>query len=762
MFYVLLIVLSLVLPGTADAAFKLKDEGTDVGVVWNVDCTGSGITCSKSGASGTINVTGGGGGGSGDVTKVGTPVDNEVGVWTGDGTLEGDTNYTWDGTQLNVNGNIEVAQGSTSAGLASINNRNYDAFGLNFHGNNKLQIGQWTTRAMGMGLSGATFYHTLPSDGQIGFASSTTVGSTGGLPETVIKRVAANTLGVDALEVETPSSSTVGLKVKGAASQTSNILELEDSSSNLMTYFDEDGALVINENAQSINPLRVETSSQPYAFYIGSAGRIGINTNSLSSDLNLGGTGIISAFGSANQLRNFDTLQTGTSGANRLNLNAGEIYMGGGVGSAKVSIKAHNTSVAPLGLQQISGGSEKMITIKDDSGVETMGVTTSGFTQAGAGNGLARYDIQHTVSPSSADGDGVGFALRTENASGTLLDVAYIDAIYTDISQDDVDLIFSVRNSATPAERLKLNADGTATFNQAYSLPSVDGTSGQQLQTNGSGTVTWETPSGGGGSPAGSDGQIQYNNGGAFGGALHIDDTNDRLGVGSTSPAAKIESQDTTDDQLRLAYDASNYISFRNNSAGSNYWYTTGPNIEMETSGSKVLTLNNGTNSVALALSGDRLFHDTDNDGTKDAGEEFIDLSGGGASVMNFGFGYHTTHTANTLYTRPWGGQLVHGNTADRGVPMTSAGSITKMRVLMDVNAWTGGSISVSVTKNGTSNLSCTFSTPTVANGLTCDASASSGTHTFVAGDVIGVVRSLIGATATTDEITVNVEVEYS
>ncbi|MFA6076858.1 MAG: tail fiber domain-containing protein [Candidatus Paceibacterota bacterium] len=34
--------------------------------------------------------------GSGDVTKVGTPVDNQVGVWTGDGTLEGDTALTYD------------------------------------------------------------------------------------------------------------------------------------------------------------------------------------------------------------------------------------------------------------------------------------------------------------------------------------------------------------------------------------------------------------------------------------------------------------------------------------------------------------------------------------------------------------------------------------------------------------------------------------------------------------------------------------------
>lgn len=38
--------------------------------------------------------------GGGDVTKVGTPVNNQVGVWTGDGTIEGDTDFTWDGAHL--------------------------------------------------------------------------------------------------------------------------------------------------------------------------------------------------------------------------------------------------------------------------------------------------------------------------------------------------------------------------------------------------------------------------------------------------------------------------------------------------------------------------------------------------------------------------------------------------------------------------------------------------------------------------------------
>jgi len=44
------------------------------------------------------------GSGVGDVSKVGTPVNNQVGVWTGDGTIEGDADFTFDGTTATIGG----------------------------------------------------------------------------------------------------------------------------------------------------------------------------------------------------------------------------------------------------------------------------------------------------------------------------------------------------------------------------------------------------------------------------------------------------------------------------------------------------------------------------------------------------------------------------------------------------------------------------------------------------------------------------------
>jgi len=48
---------------------------------------------------------------------------------------------------------------------------------------------------------------------------------------------------------------------------------------------------------------------------------------------------------------------------------------------------------------------------------------------------------------------------------------------------------------------------------------------------------------GGGGTPGGSDGQIQYNNGGAFGGAtqLFYDDSNNRVGINSATPTESLD-----------------------------------------------------------------------------------------------------------------------------------------------------------------------------------------------------------------------------
>lgn len=53
--------------------------------------------------------------GSGDVSKVGTPVNNQIGVWTGDGTIEGDADLTFD-TATNTLSTVNIAPSGTVDG----------------------------------------------------------------------------------------------------------------------------------------------------------------------------------------------------------------------------------------------------------------------------------------------------------------------------------------------------------------------------------------------------------------------------------------------------------------------------------------------------------------------------------------------------------------------------------------------------------------------------------------------------------------------
>ena len=59
--------------------------------------------------------------GSGDVSKDGTPVNNQVGVWTGDGTIEGTSSLTYDGTTFGVTGAITVTEALSVASDKKLN-----------------------------------------------------------------------------------------------------------------------------------------------------------------------------------------------------------------------------------------------------------------------------------------------------------------------------------------------------------------------------------------------------------------------------------------------------------------------------------------------------------------------------------------------------------------------------------------------------------------------------------------------------------------
>jgi hypothetical protein len=85
---------------------------------------------------------------------------------------------------------------------------------------------------------------------------------------------------------------------------------------------------------------------------------------------------------------------------------------------------------------------------------------------------------------------------------------------------------------ADASNYVAFKSSATVSSNITWTLPAADGTNGQVLSTNGSGTLSWAS-GGGGGSPGGSNTQVQFNDSGSFGGdsGLTYNKTTDVLTV---------------------------------------------------------------------------------------------------------------------------------------------------------------------------------------------------------------------------------------
>lgn len=135
-------------------------------------------------------------------------------------------------------------------------------------------------------------------------------------------------------------------------------------------------------------------------------------------------------------------------------------------------------------------------------------------------------DQQGRITAASSGSASTSFPLEAPNGSFSAPSYSFSTDTDTGMFRytDFGNAVLSFSNGGS--RRLNLRHDGTIQFNDAYTFPASDGSANQVLQTNGSGTLSFATVSGGG-SPGGSDTQVQYNNGGSFGGiaSMTFDDT---------------------------------------------------------------------------------------------------------------------------------------------------------------------------------------------------------------------------------------------
>ncbi|MGB0758682.1 MAG: hypothetical protein ACPGPS_04085 [Rubripirellula sp.] len=78
---------------------------------------------------------------------------------------------------------------------------------------------------------------------------------------------------------------------------------------------------------------------------------------------------------------------------------------------------------------------------------------------------------------------------------------------------------------------------GSVRVSNAYTLPTADGTTGQFIKTDGAGNLSFDTVAA---SPSGADTQIQFNDGGSFGGSANLTWDDATLQVTGTNTAAPV------------------------------------------------------------------------------------------------------------------------------------------------------------------------------------------------------------------------------
>ncbi len=339
---------------------------------------------------------------------------------------------------------------------------------------------------------------------------------------------------------------------------------------------------------------------------IDSSGNIGINTTSPTAKLQVNSSSVTDkgfvVKGFAGQTANLFELQD-SAGA----------------------VKTYFDSSGGLNFVETAGANDT-VTLKAPGAVDPGGYTlylpSSGGTSGqvlqtnGSGNlswtslPAASYSSMDFTNAATIPNNGIFYNYSSNNMFGFALDSSSKffqfgivgnprlrikhDGVYISGYSGGVTQLKFSEDMANGANFVGFQAPTALAADVVWQLPGTDGTSGQVLQTNGSGNLSWANlPAGT--NPGGSPGAVQFNSGGSFAGTtgMHWDSGSSRLGIGTVTPVANL-------DVVQSIAAGVTEVRVNNNNASGAARYTVGGgtgSLSMESHGS--------TSTWASAVSGD-------------------------------------------------------------------------------------------------------------------------------------------------------------
>jgi hypothetical protein len=538
----------------------------------------------QSGVTKKVAVSAIGGGGSGTVTSVGISAPAFLSVGGSPITSSGTLALTYSGTALPVvNGGTgqTTANAALNALLPSQSGQSGNV--LTTNGTNT----SWTTVS---GTGTVTSVSVATANGFAGTVANATTTPAITLTTSVTGVLKGNGSAISAATAGTDYQAPISLTTtgtSGAATFVGNVL-------NIPQYTGGGGSGTVTSVAQTFTGGIVSVGGSP----ITSSGTLALTV--------AGTSGGVPYFSGAN------------TWASSAVLASNALVVGGGSGSAPATVTTGTGVVTALGVN--TGASGAFVVNGGDLGTPSGGVVTN-LT------GTASININGTVGAStpttgifttatarsSAVQDFVALQGRAggTNSYGVTLTPTTLTGSRTLTLPDASGTILQSGTAVTVAQ----GGTGATTAISAFNAlaPSQSGNSGKYLTTDGTNT-SWATVSGGG-SPGGSNTQIQFNNSSAFGGSANLTWDGANVQIGSAGA-------------LRLAdSDSSNYASFQSPATlAANTAYTL-PSALPTANGSTLVATTAGVMSWADAAAPTSLTVD------------FLVIAGGGGGANGGGGG---------------------------------------------------------------------------------------------------------------------------